>query len=219
MNIENLWEGYKFPYCNACKHKCKGHLDYNNLCANLNYLKDYAIKNYNKNKNSFDYLNSIIEPCHLNIFSFGCGLGLDYFGAKEIFNDFKYYGIDECDWAIKETENYKNFLPKLPKTINFEDGLFFLSALRSNVVICFFNSLFTISNNTENLLNKLLSALQYKNNFFIVCNFTINSNYHMPKIELNFINNLIKHLRSQFKFKRFEILDGDGIIVCGVKKI
>ena len=36
------------------------------------------------------------------IFSFGCGLGLDYVADQEVFgNDIKYYGIDENKWAIR----------------------------------------------------------------------------------------------------------------------
>ena len=58
-------------------------------------------------------------------------------------------------------------------------------------------------------------ALQDKNNFYIVCDYTINSNYHMPKEEQDFINKLLKKISGQFKFKRFEILGGDGIIIYG----
>ncbi len=38
------------------------------------------------------------------IFSFGCGIGLDCIGVKEVFgNNIKYYGIDECEWAVIKT--------------------------------------------------------------------------------------------------------------------
>lgn len=216
MDIKKLWQGYRFPACGSCKKDCQGHLDYDNLCANLNYLKEYAEKNYAKNKESFDELKKIIGETKPNIFSFGCGLGLDYVGAKEIFGDnLNYYGIEECDWAIKNTDNYKNFEPRLPKTMMFNEGMFLLTATRENAVLCFFNSLFTISNNTENLQKQLIEALQNKRNFYIVCDYTINSNYHMPKEEQDFINKLLTRLNWQFKFKRFEILGGDGIIICG----
>lgn len=216
MEIEKLWQGYKFQNCENCKKDCQGHLNYDNLCANLNYLKEYAEKNYAKNKESFLELKKITGKKKLNIFSFGCGLGLDYVGAKEIFeNNFNYYGIDECDWAIKKTENYKNFEPKLPKSMKFDEGLFLLSATRENAVLCFFNSLFTISNNIEDLQKQLLDTLHNKNNFYIVCDYTINSNYHMPKEEQDFINKLLRKLKEQFKFKHFEILSGNGIIIYG----
>lgn len=216
MEIKKLWQGYRFPSCENCKKECQGHLDYDNLCANLNYLKEYAEKNYEKNKESFVELKKIVGERKLNIFSFGCGLGLDYVGAKEIFGDnLNYYGIEECEWAIKKTDNYKNFEPKLPKTIKFDEGIFLLTATRENAVLCFFNSLFTISNNTEDLQKQLLDSLQDKKNFYIVCDYTINSNYHMPKEELDFIDKLLRKISGQFKFKRFEILGGDGIIVCG----
>lgn len=57
-----------------------------------------------------------------------CGIGLDYIGAIEVFAEkIKYYGIDECEWAIaKKTGAYKNFSPKLPKTIKFDVGTFSL---------------------------------------------------------------------------------------------
>ena len=216
MNIKKLWQGYRFPNCENCKKDCQGHLDYNNLRANLNYLKEYAEKNYEKNKESFGELKKIIGNIKPNIFSFGCGLGLDYVGAKEIFGDnLNYYGIEECELAIKKTDNYKNFEPKLPKTMQFDEGMFLLTATRDNAVLCFFNSLFTISNNTEDLQKQLFEALQNKRNFYIVCDYTINSNYHMPKEEQDFINKLLRRLNGQFKFKRFKILGGDGIIICG----
>lgn len=82
-------------------------------------------------------------------------------------------------------------------------------------MLCFFNSLFTITNNTEDLQKKLFDSLQNKKNFYIVCDYTINSNYHMPKEEQDFINKLLNRLSGQFKFKRFEILGGDGIIIYG----
>lgn len=216
MDIKKLWQGYRFPNCESCKNDCQGHLDYDNLCANLNYLKEYAEKNYEKNKESFSELKTIIGTTKPNIFSFGCGLGLDYVGAKEIFgNNLNYYGIEEFEWAIKKTDNYKNFEPKLPKTMKFDEGMFLLTATRDNAVLCFFNSLFTISNNTEDLQKQLLEALQNKRNFYIICDYTINSNYHIPKEEQDFINKLLRRLHGQFKFKRFEILSGDGIIICG----
>ena len=179
MDFTKLWENFDFPNCENCKNDCRGHLDYNNLCANLNYLRDYAQKNYEKNKQS---LVEFQEKVYCNkpfIFSFGCGLGLDYIGAKEVFGDnVKYFGIDECDWAIKNTDAYRNFSPSLPKTMKLEEGLFLLSATNQDAMLCFFNSLFTISNNTD-ILKKLIAALINKKNFFIICDYTINSNYHI----------------------------------------
>lgn len=77
MNIEKLWGGYKFPTCEKFKKDCAGHLDYDNLCSNLNYFKEYAEKNYKKNKGSFVELKKIIGNKASTIFSFSCGLGLD----------------------------------------------------------------------------------------------------------------------------------------------
>ncbi len=215
MNIENLWKCYKFPRCENCKKDCKGHLDYQNLCANLNYLKEYGKKNYEKNKESFEELKKILGNRIPNIFSFGCGLGLDYFAASEVFEKgYKYYGIDNSDWKIKETENYKNFEPHLPKTIKYDDGIFFLNIFSENIVLCFFNSLFTISNNSE-LLKDLVNVLQKKKNFYIVCDYTINNNFHMPNEENEFLKQLMKELKRYFNFKHFEILEGKGIIIAG----
>lgn len=216
MKFEKLWHGYRFPKCENCNKECNGRLDYENLCSNLNYLKEYAEKNYEKNKESFEELSKITNQEKLNIFSFGCGLGLDYVGAKEVFNNFNYYGIDETDWAIKKTENYKSFEPKLPKTMKYDDGMFMLSATRENPVICFFNSLFTISNNAD-LEKDLLDSLSNKDKFYLVCDYTINNNYHMPSEEQDFIDKLLKELKSSYNFKCFDILDGRGIIVVGNK--
>lgn len=218
MDISKLWDGYRFPDCDTCDRNCNGRLDYDNLCSNLNYLKEYGEKNYNKNRESLMELKKIIGDVVPTIFSFGCGLGLDYVGASEVFGkNVKYYGIDETNWAIKDTDNYKDFVPKLPTTMKFDVGTFLLDGKHENLVICFFNSLFTISNNSD--LEKILfNALQNKNNFYIVCDYTINSNYHMPKEEQDFLNKLTRKLKNKFNFKRFEILDGRGIILSGKRK-
>lgn len=218
MKINKLWEEYKFPKCERCKKDCAGHLDYDNLCSNLNYLYEYGEKNYTKNKDSFTKLKEIIGDVNPTIFSFGCGIGLDYIGAIEVFGEkTKYYGIDECDWAIAKTSAYKNFHPKLPKTIKFDVGTFLLGGNYDNLVLCFFNSLFTISENTD-LEKRLLETLKNKDKFYFVCDYTINSNFHMPTVEQHFIDGLVRKLRIIFSFNRFEILDGKGIIVVAKKK-
>lgn len=213
MEISKLWEGYRFPKCELCKKDCAGHLKYDNLCSNLNYLQEYGEKNYIKNKDSFVELKNIMGNKIPTIFSFGCGIGLDCIGAIEVFgNDIKYYGIDECEWAVMKTYNYKNFMPKLPKTIKFDVGTFLLNGRYDNLVLCFFNSLFTISENTD--LDKLLiTALKNQDEFYLVCDYTINNNFHMPTVEQEFIDNLIKKLKHYFQTKRYEILDGKGIII------
>ena len=80
--------------------------------------------------------------------------------------------------------------------------------------MCFCNSLFTISKNS-NLEKELLEALKNQDNFYLICDYTINSNYHMPKEEQDFIDNLINKLKNHFRFKKIDILDGKGIIVYG----
>lgn len=213
MEISKLWKGYKFPKCESCKKDCAGHLKYDNLCSNLNYLQEYGEKNYIKNKESFIELKKIMGNKIPTIFSFGCGIRLDYISAKELFgNNIKYYGIDEYEWAIVKTNNYKNFSPKLPQTINFDVGTFLLNGSQNNLVLCFFNSLFTISENTD-LEKLLINALKNQDAFYLVCDYTINSNFHMPTVEQEFINNLIKKLKQYFEAKRYEILDGKGIII------
>lgn len=218
MKISRLCEEYKFPKCEKCKKDCVGHLDYDNLCSNLNYLYEYGEKNYIKNKDTFLELRKIIGDVIPNIFSFGCGVGLDYIGAVEVFGEkVKYYGIDECDWAITRTAGYKNFSPKLPKIIKFDVGAFLLGGNYDNLVLCFFNSLFTISQNTD-LEKKLLKTLKNKDKFYLVCDYTINSNFHMPTVEQNFIDKLMKKLKTIFLFNRLDILDGKGIIVSAKRK-
>lgn len=218
MNVDVLWKNYRFPNCENCKKDCAGHLDYDNLCSNLNYLYEYGKKNFTKNKDSFLELKKIIGDMSPTIFSFGCGIGLDYIGAIEVFGEkIIYYGIDECDWAIAKTSAYKNFSPKLPKTIKFDVGTFLLGGNYDNLVLCFFNSLFTISENTD-LEKRLLETLKNKDKFYFVCDYTINSNFHMPTVEQHFIDRLIRKLRTNFSFNRFEILDGKGIIVVAKKK-
>lgn len=218
MEIKELLNKYNFNRCNRCNKKCQGHLDYDNLCSNLNYLEEYAEKNYEKNRQSFIDLKNIDASLKPSIFSFGCGLGLDFSAAEEIFGkDIKYYGIDECNWAIKDTKPFQESNLNIPNTIKLEDGLFMLTIMQKDVVVCFFNSLFTISNNT-NLKRKLINALSNKSRFYIVCDYTINNNFHMPSEEQSFINNFIKKMNANFKFKCFEILEGKGIIVLGERR-
>ena len=221
INVEKLWLGLgKFPECETCGKECKGRLDYNDLCNNVNYLKSYAEKNFEKNRETFAELKKIMGEQEPSFFSFGCGIGLDYFGAVEHFGDgVVYHPIENDKWAIVDTVNFKNFEPKLPKRfVKLEDSIWLLYLTTKNPVLCFFNSLFTISRNTENLKDKLVSALQNKNNFYFVCDYTIDKNYHMPIIEQDFIKELLKDLRGKFAFKKFDILDGRGIIITGNRK-
>ena len=60
-----------------------------------------------------------------------------------------------------------------------------------------------------------MRALKNKDNFFLICDYTINNNYHMLKEEQDFLDNLIKNLKHNFRFKQFKILDGRGIIISG----
>lgn len=217
MNIKKLWNGFRFPKCENCKNDCEGRLSYNNLCSNVNYLKEYGEKNYLKNKESLAELKNIVGAETPTIFSFGCGLGLDYIASQVIFGDnIKYFGIDEYDWAIKNTENYKNFEPSLPKTLKYKEGIMYLGIIQNPVALCFFNSLFTISCD-EDLYNDLIRTLQNKKTFYIVCDYTINNTYHMPKVEHDFIKKLQIRLNGLFKFQKIDILDGRGIMVIGKK--
>ena len=79
----------------------------------------------------------------------------------------------------------------------------------------FFNSLFTISNNS-NLKEDLVKALENKSNFYIICDYKINNNYHITKEEMDFLKNLRRKLNT-FHYNSFEILDGKGIIMSGTK--
>lgn len=213
MKISKLWEGYKFPKCDQCKKECSGHLKYDELCSNVNYLREYGEKNYNKNKESLIELKKVIGKKIPTIFSFGCGIGLDYIGAKDVFGeDVKYFGVDECEWAITKTNNYKNFNRSLPQVLKFNVGTFLLGAKHCNLVLCFFNSLFVISENT-NLYKLLIGALKLQDEFYLVCDYTINNNFHMPSVEIKFIENLIKDMSCFFKINRFDILEGKGIII------
>jgi len=219
MKIQELWQGIKTGNCETCGKDCKGKLNYGELCANIKYLKDYAEKNYEKNRETFAKLKKVMGEQKPAIFSFGCGIGLDLLGAKEHFgSDVVYYPIDECKWAICDTENYRNFEPKLPNRImKFDEGIMMLTITQRNPVLCFFNSIFSITENTD-LKAKLVSTLQMKNNFYIVCNYTVSSDFHLMSVELNFIKELLHELRSVFAFKKIDILGDKGIIISGIRK-
>jgi SAM-dependent methyltransferase len=220
FKFNELTKGIKVGNCKTCKNEdCKGYLAYDNLCANVKYLIEYAEQNFDKNQETFIALRKIMGEQNPSIFSFGCGLGLDYLGAIESFGErVIYHPIDECEWAIKDTDNFKNFEPKLPRrTMKYDEAIFMLRITTQNPVLCFFNSLFTISDHT-NLINDLLEILKNKGKFYFVCNYTINNNFHLPSTEQDFIDNLLKKLRPSFAFKKFDILDGKGIIIAGERK-
>jgi len=220
MDITKLWKGINVRDCETCKDEdCKGKLNYGDLCANVNYLEEYGEKNYEKNKTTFAELKKIMGEEKPAVFSFGCGVGLDYLGATESFgNNVIYYGIDECRWAIKDTANYRNFEPKLPRrTMKLDEGLALLSVTPKNAVVCFFNSLYAIMNSVD-LKKKLIATLQNKANFYFVCDYTINSNFNMPMMERTFIDELLSELTHKFTFRKFDILSGRGIIVVGNRK-
>ncbi|MGN0787502.1 MAG: hypothetical protein ACI4L6_00325 [Candidatus Onthoplasma sp.] len=63
----------------------------------------------------------------------------------------------------------------------------------------------------------LITALKNQDEFYLVCDYTINSNFHMPSTEQDFIDSLIKKLKPYFKINHFEILDGKCIIISGRK--
>ena len=154
MNIKSLWGNYKFPNCDKCKKDC-GKYEYDNLCSNLNYLKNYGQEYYDRMKESFIELSNIID-FKPSIYSFGCGCSLDYLAAKEVFeNGFGYFNIDECEWEIKNTTAYKDLDNNMPKeNLTFDEGKGLLSLVVSNAVICFFNSLNDIMNNKENIKSR-----------------------------------------------------------------
>ncbi|MDR0976053.1 MAG: hypothetical protein LBM01_03815 [Christensenellaceae bacterium] len=221
MEIKKLWEGIPTKKCAECARKdktCDGMLVYDNLCSNVNYLEMYGEANYERNKETFAELKKKLNGEKPSIFSFGCGLGLDYLGVKEVFGDnATYCGIDKCKWAITQTENYKNFTPKLPKAIDFDDGMFSLHFPYQNPVLCFFHSLYTISKNVD-LKSKLLEMLQGKPNFYIVVNFTINVHFGPVIREREFLGELVTELKRTFNIKQFDILNDTAIIIKGEKK-
>ena len=51
----------------------------------------------------------------------------------------------------------------------------------------------------------------------MVCNYTIDSNFHMMTVEQQFIEIIIKKLKQHLKTKRYEILDGKGIIIKAIR--
>ena len=220
MEILKLWQGIKTSKCETCKNEdCRGRLVYDNLCSNVNYLKEYGERNYEKNRDTFMELKKVMGQEKPYIFSFGCGIGLDYLGAVDAFGEkVVYYPIDECNWAIKDTDNFKNFEPQLPKkAMKLNEALSLLTMMPKTATLCFFNSLFIISDKVEDFKPKLVRALKNKSSFHFVCDYTINSNYHLASTEQEFIVELLKELKD-FSFKKIDILDGKGIIIVGKKK-
>jgi hypothetical protein len=216
MDIKKIWEVGNYPTCGECtKEECKGKLKYDDLCSNINYLREYGERNFEKNKTSYEELRKAAKNESLAIFSFGCGIGLDYVGAREVFGEgIQYYPIDQCKWAITKTKAFKENAPKLPnKIMGFTDAMFILRLETKVPVLCFFNSLFTISQNTD-LKTELTKALSDKKKFYIVCDYTINNNYHFPSAEEEFLNDFVKSFKNKYSFKKFDILDGKGVIIA-----
>ena len=179
----------------------------------------YGKPNYEQNRETFAELKKIMSGQSSAIFSFGCGIGLDSLAVKESFGEnVVYHAIDEYKWAIADTSNYKNFEPKLPKRfMKFKDGISLLHMTPKSVVICFFHSLYSIKKTTD-LKEELLSALIAKNNFYFVCNFTINNHFGPTLNERDFIDDLVAELSKIFAIKQFDILNDRGIIIQGKRK-
>jgi len=211
MEIEKIWEGIQTKDCDNV-------LKYDDLCSNVSYLKMYGKANYEQNKETFEKLKKIMNNEKPAIFSFGCGIGLDSVGAKEIFgNHVVYFPIDEYKWAICETKQYKDFEPKLPrKFIKYDESIWLLQMTQNVPVICFFHSLYSIKKEKD-VKKDLLKVLKGKNKFYFVCNFTINNHYGPTLNERDYIDSLIEELSQTFTIKKFDIINNRGIIMHGSK--
>lgn len=217
MNVDVLWKNYKFPDCENCKKDC-GKYEYDNLCSNLNYLKNYGQEYFDRMKESFEELNKLNNN-KMTIFTFGCGCNLDYFTGGEVFSNMSYIGVDNTEWAIKETKNYKNLSNnEIKNNFNYNEGVKLLSVVPSNVVVCFFNSLNDILQNTKELKSDLVESLERKSNFYIICNYTRGGNHTLAWNEEFFLKSLCNKLREKFSIKQLEILNGEGIIISGNRK-
>ena len=218
MNIEVLWKDYKFPSCDTCKKNC-GKYEYDNLCSNLNYLKNYGQEYFDRMKESLEELSKLNNN-KLTIFSFGCGCNLDYIAGIEVFkNNLSYIGVDKTEWAIKDTKAYKNLLNNETKNnFKYGEGVKLLSVVPSNAVVCFFNSLNDILQNTKELKEDLLNSLERKSNFYIVCNYTRGGNHVIAWNEECFLKSLVNKLKNRFSIKQLGILGGEGIIISGNRK-
>jgi hypothetical protein len=213
FEIEKLTKGIKVAPCESC-------FEYDNLDSNVNYLENYGQQYYDRMAASFAELKKITGNKRPHILSFGCGCCLDYIACKENFGDnFSYTPIDKCEWAIMQTEQYKNLTSGMPKkSLSFNDGIMLLQMIPDNAAICFFNSLNDILNDKPNSQTTLASVLSTKSNFYLVCNFTVTSNFTLAMTEQNFIDELLKELNTKFVFKKFDILGGKGILIQGQKK-
>lgn len=217
MNVDVLWKNYKFPNCENCKKDC-GKYKYDNLCSNLNYLKNYGQEYFDRMKESFEELNKLNNN-KMTIFTFGYGCNLDYFAGTEVFNNLSYIGVDNTEWAIKETKTYKNLSNnEIKNNFNYNEGIKLLSIVPNNVVVCFFNSLNDILQNTNELKSDLVESLERKSNFYIICNYTRGGNHTLAWNEECFLKSLCNKLRENFSIKRLEILRGEGIIISGNRK-
>lgn len=61
LKVEKLWRGLTKKDCKACANgECEGRLNYDSLCSNIEYLKEYGEKNYEKNKETFEELKKVV---------------------------------------------------------------------------------------------------------------------------------------------------------------
>lgn len=60
MKLETLWKNYKIPNCEKCKKDCSGALNYDSLCSNLNYLRNYAENNYEKKQRKLYFFQRLV---------------------------------------------------------------------------------------------------------------------------------------------------------------
>lgn len=218
MEIKKMWTNFKHPSCDKCTKDC-GRYQYDNLCSNINYLRNYGQEYYERMERSFKELKKLCVD-KLIVYSFGCGCSLDYLAAKQVFGEqITYFNVDECEWAIKQTKEYKQMDKKMPKdNLHFEEGCQLLKLTLDSSVVCFFNSLSDILTNQKNAKNDFISALGHRQIFYILCNFTRGGNHTLAWREECFLEDLCKELSKNYHTKRFEILGGEGIIISGERR-
>ena len=156
-----------YPNCMTCIHKRKNCATFKKIAQNRENLKEFVFKRRGRAKECYAELKKILGESSPNLFSFGCGLGIDYMGARAVFrHDMNYFGIENSPPDLKGSKACVTLKPYLPLTLNSQAGLRILEVIKENCVICFFNSFLNVLGWEDSV--KIFGLLEGKDEFHIL---------------------------------------------------
>lgn len=198
-----------FPNCESCDRKRENCNIFKKFSVNIKNFKQFLENRRERTKEGYRVLKKMLGNKKPNIFSFGCGVGADYLGANEIFNnDFNYFGIDDSCHIFRETKAFKA-IDFLPNIFSVNSGIFLLEEQSGFSVVCFFNSLSDMIKQ-NNQYEKIFSILTNKNEFIIIFEEVELKN---SSVGFKFLEEFSYKNRNEFEIEVVDFLVNEGIAI------